>query len=66
MLGGELLWEERLPYRTRMCVDRVGAFDDLSEVSSVCHSLVGPAQPESHMRLCKASPTRQAHVYKLR
>jgi hypothetical protein len=31
MLGGGLLREERLLSRTRLCVDRVEAFDDLSE-----------------------------------
>jgi hypothetical protein len=31
MLGGELRREERLLSRTRECVDRVGAYDDISE-----------------------------------
>jgi hypothetical protein len=31
MLGGELRWKDRLLSRTRMCVDRVGAFDDMIE-----------------------------------
>jgi hypothetical protein len=30
-LGGELRQEELLLTRTRVCVDRVGAYDDLSE-----------------------------------
>jgi hypothetical protein len=31
MLGGELRREERLLSRTRVCVDQIGAFDDMSE-----------------------------------
>jgi hypothetical protein len=31
MLGGELRRKERLLSRTRECVDRVGAYDDMSE-----------------------------------
>jgi hypothetical protein len=31
MLGGELRREEKLLSRTRVCVDRIGALDDLSE-----------------------------------
>jgi hypothetical protein len=31
MLGGEMRRDERLSSRSRMCVDLVGAFDDMSE-----------------------------------
>jgi hypothetical protein len=31
MLGGGLRREERLLSRTRVCADRIGAFDDMSE-----------------------------------
>jgi hypothetical protein len=32
MLRGELGWEERLYSRMKVCVDRVGAFDDTNEM----------------------------------
>jgi hypothetical protein len=31
MLGGELRWEEQRLPRARMCVDRAGTVDDMSE-----------------------------------
>jgi hypothetical protein len=35
-LGGELRREEQLIFRTGMCKDRVGTFDDLSEGGIAC------------------------------
>jgi hypothetical protein len=58
MLGGNLRREERVLYRTRVCVDQVGAYDDLSEGSFRMSSpLSAPVRPESHRNLGKACPT---------
>jgi hypothetical protein len=57
MLGGGLRREERLLTRTRVCMDRVGAIDDLSEVFFRMPSPPTLARPESHMSLRQASPT---------
>jgi hypothetical protein len=58
VLGDELRREERLLSRTRECVDRVGAYDDLSEGVFAFLSPNAPARPESHMSLGQASLTR--------
>jgi hypothetical protein len=36
MLGGELRREERFLSRTRVCVDRLGAFDDMGKGVFTC------------------------------
>jgi hypothetical protein len=48
-----------------VCVDRVGAFDDLSEGFFVGLSPTTPARPESQRALGHACPTRQARVDQL-
>jgi hypothetical protein len=52
ILDAELRREERLLSRKRVSVDRVGAFDDISEGFFACLSPLAPARPESHMSLC--------------
>jgi hypothetical protein len=62
MLGRELRREERLLSRTRVCVDRAGVFDELSEGGFRVPFPPSLARPESHMSLGEAGSTRQAHA----
>jgi hypothetical protein len=62
MLGGELRREEQLISRTRVGVDRVGAFDDLSEGFFRMPFPLAPARAESHRSLGKADPTLPLHA----
>jgi hypothetical protein len=66
MLRGGPRREERLLSRTRVCVDRVGVSDDMSEVLFAGlppHSHARPA--ESHKSLGQACPTRSVHADQL-
>jgi hypothetical protein len=66
MQGEELRWEERLLSWTGVCVDRVGAFNDLSKgVFRMPSTPLAPARPESHQSLGKGGPTRPTHAYQL-
>jgi hypothetical protein len=57
LIGEGLRREERLLSRTRVCVDRVGDVDDLSEGYFRLPSPPTPARSESDMSLGQASPT---------
>jgi hypothetical protein len=63
--GKPMQREEWLLSRTRVCVDRVGAFNDLGEGFSASLPPQAPARPESHMSLGLACPTRPPHAYHL-
>jgi hypothetical protein len=61
--GGQLRREERyLSRRVRVCVDRVGAVDHLSEGVVRLPFPRAPARPESHMSRGQVGPTRTAHI----
>jgi hypothetical protein len=54
--------DERQLSRTRVCVDRAGAYDSMSEGFFACLSPHAPARPESQSSLGKVGPTRFTHV----
>jgi hypothetical protein len=58
MLGGELRWEEQRLPRARMCVDRAGTVDDMSEGFFACLPPRAPARPEAYMRRDQVDPVR--------
>jgi hypothetical protein len=64
-LGGEVRREERLSSRTRVCADRAGAYDDLSEGFFRLPSPPTPVRPESHKSLGPAGLTRPTRVDEL-
>jgi hypothetical protein len=65
MLGGGLRREERQLSRARVCVDLVGAFDDMSKGVFACLSPPTPAQLEPHISVGQACPAQEAHVDQL-
>jgi hypothetical protein len=65
MVGDELRREERLSARTKVCVDRFGAYNDLSEGFLGYFFPLAPTRLESHMSLGRAGPTRPTHADQL-
>jgi hypothetical protein len=62
MLGRQVRQEERLLSRTRVCVDRVGAFDKLSEGVFCMLFPLARARPASHESLGYVGPAQPRHV----
>jgi hypothetical protein len=63
VLCGEHRREERLLSRTRVCVERVGALDDMGEGVFCLPFPQAPARPESHRNLGHAGILALASRY---
>jgi hypothetical protein len=59
-LRKRLRLEEYHTSRTRVCVDRVGTVDDLSDDLLACLPMLAPMRPESHLSKGQIGPTRLA------